>query len=71
MKQSFWQRLKLADNKMAHGLLVGIGVGLAMGAGFHDWAMGITLGAGIGAALGAAWTEQEKTKWEKKDSDND
>jgi hypothetical protein len=60
MKQTFWQRLKMADNKMAQGIIVGIGIGLAMGVVFGDWGMGIAIGVGIGTALGAGWTQQAK-----------
>jgi hypothetical protein len=36
MKQTFWQRLKMADNKMAQGIIVGIGT--ALGAGWTQQA---------------------------------
>lgn len=33
------------------GLAIGIGVGVALGAAFHNIALGIAIGAGIGVAL--------------------
>jgi len=61
-KKTLWQRLRLTDNKMAYGLLTGIGIGLAMGAALGDWATGVAIGVGVGTALGAGWSEQAKNK---------
>ena len=61
-KKSLWQRLRLMDNKMAYGLLTGIGIGLAIGVALGDWATGVAIGVGVGTALGAGWLQQEKSK---------
>lgn len=61
-KKTLGQRLRLTDNKMAYGLLTGIGMGLAMGVALGDWATGVAIGAGVGTALGAGWSEQAKNK---------
>jgi hypothetical protein len=59
-KKTFWQRIKVADNKMAYGILLGIGIGLAMGVALGNWATGIAIGVGVGTALGAGWSQQAK-----------
>ncbi len=59
-KKSLWQRFKVTDNKMIRGLLVGTGIGLAMGVALGNWGTGIATGVGIGTALGAGWSQPEK-----------
>jgi hypothetical protein len=54
-------------SKIGAGLVIGTGVGIAIGAGTDNIAVGIAVGVAIGIALGAAWDRQTKHMEDSRD----